>query len=239
MIDGQQILSNERVITIDDLLIAPVFIASIDEAMTHFEFRSTYSVEAGRALAKTMDQNIFQVALLAARSSALITGSSGGTKLTDSTCKTNADNLIADIAAAMQALDEKNVPAQDRAIFVRPEEYYLLVNSSSKAINRDYNPNGNGSVADGNIFRLFGGEIVKTNHLPSTNVTTGPAAYQGDFSNTAALVMHRSAVGTVKLVDLAIEMDYLVQNQGTLIVAKYAVGHGILRGESAVEIATA
>jgi hypothetical protein len=80
---------------------------------------------------------------------------------------------------------------------------------------------------------------VKTNNLPQPNVNTGPAAYQGDFSTVAALAMHRSAVGTVKLIDLAVEMAYDIRRQGTLVVAKYAVGHGILRPESAVEVKTA
>jgi hypothetical protein len=48
-------------------------------------------------------------------------------------------------------------------------------------------------------------QIVKTNHLPSTNIASGPAAYQGDFSKVAALVMTKQAVGTVKLLDLAVE----------------------------------
>jgi hypothetical protein len=39
--------------------------------------------------------------------------------------------------------------------------------------------------------------------------------------------------------DLAVEMEYDMRRQGTLIVAKYALGHGILRPESAVELASA
>lgn len=46
------------------------------------------------------------------------------------------------------------------------------------------------------------------------------------------------AVGTVKLLDLAQEMAYDIRRQGTLIVSKYAVGHGILRPECAVELKT-
>ena len=49
--------------------------------------------------------------------------------------------------------------------------------------------------------------------------------------------MHKSAVGTVKLLELATESDYDVRRQGTLVVAKYAVGHGVLRPESAIELA--
>jgi hypothetical protein len=46
-------------------------------------------------------------------------------------------------------------------------------------------------------------------------------------------------VGTVKLMDLGVEMAYDIRRQGTLIVGKYAMGHGILRPECAVEIKTA
>ena len=38
--------------------------------------------------------------------------------------------------------------------------------------------------------------------------------------------------------DLAIESGYDIRRQGTLMVAKMAVGHGILRPESAVELKT-
>ncbi len=113
------------------------------------------------------------------------------------------------------------------------------MNSSSKLVHADYVASPNGGVDSGKVYQVAGIEIVKTNNLPSTNVSTGPAAYQGDFTNTAALVMHRSAAGTVKLIDLALESEYDIRRQGTLMVAKYAVGHGILRPESAVEIITA
>jgi hypothetical protein len=54
---GQTSNANEKVIVIDDLLIAPVFIADIDEAKSHFEVRSIYTKECGYALANQMDKN--------------------------------------------------------------------------------------------------------------------------------------------------------------------------------------
>jgi hypothetical protein len=51
--------------------------------------------------------------------------------------------------------------------------------------------------------------------------------------------MHKGAVGTVKLMDLSAEAAYDIRRQGHLMVAKYAVGHGVLRPESAVELASA
>lgn len=186
-----------------------------------------------------MDRNIAQVMALTARAAATVTGANGGTQIISATSKTNADALIAALADAAQALDEKDVPKEGRTAYLLPDQWYLLINSGTRAIHRDYNPQGNGSMAGGDIYRLFGIELVQTNNLPATNVATGPTAYQGNFVNTSCVVSHRSAVGTVKLLDLAVESEYLIEYQGTLIVAKYAIGHGILRPESSVEIVTA
>ena len=70
-------------------------------------------------------------------------------------------------------------------------------------------------------------------------VTGENNTYHGNFSTTVALVMQKSAIGTVKLMDLAVERtsgDFEIMYQGTLMAAKYAMGHGILRPECAVEI---
>jgi len=62
------------------------------------------------------------------------------------------------------------------------------------------------------------------------------AAYGGEGEKVRALVMNRDAVATVKLLDLAVETDYMVNRQGTLIVSKYAMGHNILRPAMAVAL---
>lgn len=239
-INGQTSNASERVIVIDDLLIAPVFIASIDEAKSHYDVRSIYSKEAGRALANKWDTNVLQVGLLAARASATVTGAFGGSTLTSAAqdYKTSAASLAAGIYAAVQAMDEKDIPDDEpKNAFVRPAQYYLLAQSKD-LLNRDWTYGKGGNYSDGTIIQIGGAAIVKTNHLPNSAVTTGPTAYQGDFAKTAALVMTRYAAGTVKLLDLAQEMEYDIRRQGTLIVSKYAVGHGILRPECAVELKT-
>lgn len=236
---GSIIDHNERVITLDGLLVADRFIAEIDEAMNHYEIRSEYSYDAGRALAKQMDQNILQTGLLAARASATVTGGNGGSQITAATALTDGDALAGAIYDAAVKLDEKDVPAEDRFVFLKPAQVYLMAKSGSKIINRDYTSGANGDYAKGTVLEVAGIQVVKTNNLPQSNVATGPTAYQGDFTNVAGLVLHRSAVGTVKLINLGVEMAYDIRRQGTLIVGKYAAGHGILRPESAVEIKTA
>jgi hypothetical protein len=235
-INGTTVPHNERIITIDDLLIADRFIANIDEAMNHYDVRAPYTRDTGRALAQAMDLNILRVGILTARASASVTGGFGGTRIVSANSRTVAADLIAAAFAAAQAMDEKDVPDTDRFLFLRPQQYYLLVNSGHPLINRDFSPD-NGNVAEGVVYKVAGFTIVKTNNLPQNNVTTGPTAYQGNFTNVTALAMHNTAVGTVKLMDLSTEMEYQIQRQGTLIVAKYACGHGILRPEAAVEIA--
>jgi hypothetical protein len=237
-ITGQTSNANEKVITIDDLLIAPVFIASIDEAKSHYEVRSIYTREAGYALANQKDKNILQCAVLAARASALVSGGNGGTAFTSSGTlyRTSATDLAAGIYSATQTLDEKDVPvSMTRSAFVRPAQYYLLAQSTA-ILNRDWG--GSGSYAEGEVPKIGGVGIVKTNHLPITNIASGPAKYQGDFSKTACVVANEMAAGTVKLLDLAVESDYDIRRQGWLLVAKYLVGHDFLRPDCSIELKT-
>lgn len=234
---GQNINHAERVITIDDMLVSDVFIPEIDVAMSHYEYRREYAYQLGAALARAFDKNVARVALLAARASATVADGNGGTVITNANAKTDAQALVDAIFDAAQALDEKDVPPEDRFCFVRPAEYNLLVNSDIRAINRDFG--GRGSVAGGYIVDVAGIPIVKTNNLPVSDESADPdvrAEYRGDFSGVTALVMHRSAVGTVKLVEMSTRVDYDPRRLGWLAVAKYAIGHGILRPESAVEI---
>lgn len=234
---GQTVNHNERVIVIDDLLIADVFLALLDEAKNHYDVRGEYSKQTGIALANQLDKNLFQTGYLAARASATVTGGFGGTAITDADADTNASSLAASIFTAAQNMDEKDVPDMDRYCFLKPAQYYLMAQNTT-AINKDWN--GLGSYSDGKVVRIAGIDLVKANNMPNgNNIVTGPSKYQGDFTTSVALVMHRSAIGTVKLLNMVTEAAYDIRRQGTLIVAKYALGSGILRPESAVEIKTA
>lgn len=229
---GQASNVNERVIVIDDLLLASVFLANIDEAKSHYEVRGEYAQQLGFALRNTFNRNVFQVGVLAARATATVTGSFGGSALTNAAYATDGAVIASGVFAAAQALDEKDVPENDRYVFLRPAQY-ALVAQTTNVINRDWG--GSGVYADGSVLKVAGVSFVKSNNLPQTNVTTGPTAYQGNFTSTRFLVMQRAAVGTVKLMDIAMESEYDIRRQGTLMVAKYAMGHGILRPECAVE----
>jgi hypothetical protein len=237
---GRAISHAERIITIDGLLVSDVSIASIDEAMNHYDVRSIYTVEVGRALSRRMDRNLLQIGCLAARATTTIDGLPGGTQVNGgANLPTNTSGALRDsLFTASQTLDEKNVPEEGRFCVIRPAQYYRLV-LDAVVPNRDYSGAPGADVRTGKVWEVSGIEIVKSNNLPSTNITTGNTKYQGNFTNTFGLVMHPAAVGTLKLLDLQVEGAYQVETQATLIVAKYLAGHGILRPECAVELRNA
>ena len=242
---GQAIKHNERVISIDGLLLADAFIANIDEAMNHYDVRAPYKAQLGYALSIKKDRHLLQLMIMAARAAATVSGGNGGTELVNADYDTSANTLVSGLFDAAVALDEKDVPDDgQRFAYFSSESYHMLI-QSDRAVNRDWNAQeSNGSYKSGKIAEISGIQIIKSNHVPSTDLSAGADALQNndyfdDFSNTVGVVAHKTAVGTVKLMDLAFEMEYDIRRQGTLMVAKYAMGHGILRPECAVELAVA
>ena len=248
LVGANQIKANEKIISIDDLLISQAFISSLDEMKNHYDVRQTYSSELGKALARTYDQNVAKVIANASRASTNLSGGNGGVVLTLANGNTASANVTGDeIAAAIydiaQTFDERDIPPTDRFCVLPPAEYYKLAESATRTIDTDFNPQGNGSFASGRVQMVAGIPVMMSNNVPQSNVGSNPSGanntYSGDDSKTIGLVFHKSAVGTVKLMDMTTEIsgsDYGIMYQGTLMVAKYALGHGILRPECAATI---
>jgi hypothetical protein len=234
---GSAINKNQKLISIDGLMISDFFVNNLDEAMSHFEVRSIYAKEAGVALGSQWDRNVLQQGVKGARSAALVSGGDGGSVLTNSSYGTSGSTLGSGLFDAAEQLDENNIPENDRYMFIRPAQYYLMAETTS-LINRDWG--GSGVYSEGEVMKVAGIHIVKTNNLPITTISdsSGVTTHEGTFNTTKALVMHKSAVATVKLLNLAVETEYQIKNQGWIIVAKYAMGHGFIRPEGCVEFKT-
>jgi len=249
-ITGSDVNHNEKVITINDLLLSSVFLSNIEEAKNHWDVRSAYSTEIGRALAFQKDKHILQTIGQAAQASANVSDSGYGagtvltnTNIASATASTAANAMIDSLFDAAKQMDANYVPKEGRKAFIRLEEYYKLANGTN-VTNVDFS--GQGSIAEGNVVKVAGIELIPTAHFVASNVTAAPGAGSAtaggtnpqavDLSNYVCLVSHPSACGTVKLMDLAVESEYDIRRQGTLMVAKYAMGHGVLRPEAAVGI---
>ena len=161
-------------------------------------------------------------------------------------------DIVSGIFSALQIFDESNV-TEEKVCVLTPAAYYKLFNAGADAnalayMNKDVG--GAGSMANANIPVIGGVKIFMSNHLPTAdNSTQDPLAntagsgnagkYRGATSfnaNLQGLIFTKDAVATTKLLDLAVESEYQIDRQGTLMVAKYAMGHDILRGKSSIAL---
>lgn len=268
---GDTVNHGEITVTVDDLLVSSAFVPKIDEAMQHYEVRSTYSKEMGNALANAADKNVFSTIY----SSAINTGSAGGDQAgywtngqfdsgtaglldinTPASAGTGFDgqNIVDGVFSALQKFDENDVGGE-KYLVLTPSAYYKLFGVQANtivntAINRD--AGGNGSIASGTVPTIGGVKVLMSNHLPVQNnaITNGvnendgtadssgtsETDYSGNNTNLVGLMFTKDAAATVKLLDLGVESEYQIERQGTLMVAKYAMGHNVLRGKSAIAL---
>lgn len=253
---------NERVITIDDVLVSSTFIANIDELKSHYDVRSIYASELGKALAKRFDIATMKT-LFAAAGTGASAPQAGGNTISGATTNTTA-GIIDALYAAATKLDEVDAPSEGRYAIVTPAQYYKLLTADNVAINKDTS-GGSADAARGTIVEVAGIQLKKSNNflevIAEGDLSTGQSnadnddgsanndvfggsgvGYNGDFSalnnsgEHGILVGTKEAIGTVKLLDLATESEYQIERQGTLFVAKYAMGHGVLRPECSVKI---
>ena len=76
----------------------------------------------------------------------------------------------------------------------------------------------------------------RTTAYDITNTTTDGVNLVDIAAKARGLVMTQDAVATVKLMDLGVESEYQINRQGTLMVAKYAMGHNVLRPAAAIAL---
>lgn len=247
----------EKTISIDGLLTADVLIYDIEDAMNHYDVRSEYTAQLGESLAMAADgavlAEIAGLCNLPVDINENIAGLGKATIL--ETFKTKNElsapellgsEVIEKLARARAALTKNYVPASDRVFFCDPDTYSAILASLMP------NAANYAAIIDperGSIRNVMGFEVVEVPHLTSggagdsrVNLDTNqkhqfPATVQGNAkvakSNVIGLFMHRSAVGTVKLKDLALERARRANFQADQIIAKYAMGHGGLRPEAA------
>lgn len=249
--DANPPLQGQRVIAADREFVKPLVMDKLEQVIAHWDGRAEYAPIIGHALAKQADQNILRVIARAARNYEAdpFTGAPQGTytQLAGST----AANLVDGIIGAQRIMDEKDVPEEDRFCVLAPADFELLLQSGStyEWLDTDVNPEGNGSIASGKVHRIAGFQLVKSNNIPSDNFTgttnqlgaTAKNDYRVDLSSssTKALCFQRQVVGTVKSHDVMIEAEYQMRLRADLVIGSYSMGHGVLRPECAVELATA
>ena len=232
--------------------------------MNHYDVRSTYSKEAGLSLANVADKNIAKIiAIGAGINNATEAASYFGSSFDDEVYtaditigssagdSTDGAKIVAAIYSALQEFDEKDITG-DKVCVLPPAQYYALLNTSSITgatwLNKDVG--GSGSVSTGTVPMIGGVKVMMSNHIPSTDesstsltpnplFTSRASAYKANFTGLKGLIFTKDAAATVKLLDLGVESEYQIDRQGTLMVAKYAMGHNVLRPACAIKLVSA
>lgn len=230
---------SEKVIAIDGLLTADCLITDIDDAMNHYDVRVEYSRQLGEALAQSADCAIInELANMAAKDATVpenIPDKGTGTDKVKGTGKAfefatglelsqsaeYGNKIIEGLLAARAAFTKNYVPMGDRYCLLTPEGYSALIKAlmpDSANYQALFDPNS------GKLQTICGFEVIEVPHLlnegvdgkHTLNVKYTAAGLQG-------IVFHRSAVGTVKLKDLAMERARRAEYQADQIIAKYAI----------------
>jgi hypothetical protein len=239
---GDEISHAKRNIDIENLLVASVFVDVLDEAMNHYSVRAEYAHQLGQALANIYDKNNFRSIYKGSLGTHPITlaQSAGvhGYTVDTAAMSTSATPLKAGIYQAAQYFDEMDVPESGRTIAVPPYAFYLLLEDAT-FIDRDYA--GEGSLARAKIPYASDLEVVKSNNIPMDDETTPPAGVPTtlsavDFGQNVAAVWHPGGVGVVELMGLATETEYSARHQGSLLLAKRALGQNYVRTECCISL---
>ena len=238
----------EKVISIDGLLTADCLITDIDDAMNHYDVRVEYSRQLGEALAQSADCAVInELANMAAKDATVpenipdsgtdvdkVKGTGKAfefaTGLELSQSADYGNKIIEGLLAARAAFTKNYVPMGDRYCLLTPEGYSALIKAlmpDSANYQALFDPNS------GKLQTICGFEVIEVPHLlndgvdgkHTLNKKLATAKLQG-------IVFHRSAVGTVKLKDLAMERARRAEYQADQIIAKFAMGHGGLRPEA-------
>jgi hypothetical protein len=161
-----------------------------------------------------------------------------------------AASMIDQIYILARILTEKNCPMSDRFLVMRPSAYYTLVANPTSITSRDWNGANAMEAAKARVPALAELEItmlqpqIFTQDNTSSPGELGSAtgfggttgnSYRVDIAPTRFVAGHKSAVATLKLLDINIQTEYSVRNQGTLILARCAQGHDVLRPEFLAE----
>ena len=236
-----QVNSNERTIAIEDILMAPIFIDILDEAKSHFEIRRPYATQQGQALAEESDKrSLMAIAAAGANATANFTGGDVTAQVTSATVDTDVAVLKAGIYTAAEELDENSVPSSDRALWLKPAQFYLLL-QDGEFIDRDFNGD-NGDRATARMRNASDFAIIKTTNMPTVDESANtalPTNQRLNYDDLVAVAAHSSAAGMVSLIGLMFESKYDMNRQGHLLIAKYARGFGDLRPEASVVLGEA
>lgn len=233
---GGRVEHNEIEISLDPIVVDSVFIAEWDELLLHYSIQGPYAQQLGESLSTTYDRRVAIMHILASRvTERPYTGGPLPNGYFDANVATDPAKMEEAAFAAVEWIKRFDVGGGPLSYRLGWGQYLAL----SKYTQIDtVDTSGSGNRSTGKVGLIAGLQPYPTNHIPRSNITTGRAKYQGDFTGVVGHISNRMAVGTLARRGLRVTVTDQEDRLGKLIIASKLNGHGILRPECSFEVAT-
>jgi hypothetical protein len=198
---GEQILFGKMVqgtvsITIDDLLYHAMKLPVEDLNLTTWPLVAETVEETIRLVVHKLERRAMQLGIQAARTTStdtdlypssvqVIRTGTAATSISHSTLyprtDTGASRFEADLGSIRYQWDEINIPQEGRYVLVSPYMAQVLRGDSvaARLYHKDF---GGSDLSQRVVANVEGFDVIVTNFMPSTNISTGLSKYQVDAS---------------------------------------------------------
>lgn len=248
---GQDFAYDEVTISTYDPHVQVREVGLTDWLISPFDVVRNEMPSLGEQLARDTDKELFRVAANAARTAAksksglvihnggnvVTAGTTGDAATAYPATQTGAITFIRDIYQLARLMDEDNIPDEGRHLFISPYLHEVILNDD-RMFNRDL------STVPGDLKTRTVGKIANmmihvSNHLPSTNITSGPAPQQGDFrfdgaTGRPAAIALVAAQGDKAAIGMPVRQSlysYIEPDETrniTFLKAQQIIGYGVL-----------
>jgi len=230
-------------------IVTEKYVGDNDMHMVNTAWSANLGLRQGQALSQEVDARVFRKIALGARTAArTIDGSvfpagvqvdapvDGAVTVAYPLSMQGSERIQTTLAQIAQEWDELNLPRDNRVAFLTP--YLARVLRIDKTLQSAEFTHGENELLSRTLTKCEGFMIVETNSIPSTNVTTGEAAYQGDFTDTVLLaIAGPEAIGLVDIGGIQTEgPDRDPETHSSLIQAHYWMGAKHIKPEMCAEV---
>lgn len=246
---ASDILIGERTITIERPKVIRKNIDDFNAQIVPYNTRAIATGQMGSSMASYVDKRVIYELDKAMVATELLDSNHGVLQVQDvasnvfnsaiesaSTREAKGDAIVEALFSALEEFEAKDQVGSERVFITTNENYYNIL-LSQKAVNRDFNGGDNGSIADGNVFRIGDLMILKSNNFYPA-LLTNTLAMVGGGDEFVGFVLTKDVIGMLELYGLKTKQWTDDDYDQYVMKAQLASGYGVLNPASLVAITT-
>jgi hypothetical protein len=246
---ASDVLIGERTITVERPKIIRKNIDDFDAQIVPYNTRAIATGQMGSSMASYVDKRVIYELDKAMVVTELIDTNNGNIQVQDvasnvyssaissgATREAKGDAIVEAMFAGLEELEGKDQMTDD-VVFITSNENYYNILLSQKAVNRDFNGGDNGSIADGNVFRIGNVTILRSNNY-NDSLLANTLGMTGGGDTFVGFMFNKSVMGLVELYGLKTKQWTDDDYDQYVMKAQLASGYGVLNPASLVAVTT-